>query len=178
MAILSRFAVALSAAAVALAAPAAEPQLDARGPHNFVLGPDHPLMVARNLTARANTNYNQDYTTGGTVSFTPGTNQFSVNWDTQEDFVVGVGWNPGSSAYVCYSQLISLLTVFHIVQLPTVAPSQSVVDLDLSLSTDGRPIHWSSTTSWSATTVSALAARRKAPLRLTVLLTPSGRTSV
>lgn len=178
MAVLSRFAVALSAAAVALAAPTAGPQLEERGPQNFVLGPDHPLMVARNLTARSNTNYNQDYTTGGTVNYSPGTNEFSVNWNTQEDFVVGVGWNPGSSAYACYTYYLFLLTVFHVAQSPIVVLSQSLVDSDPSLFTAGQPIHWLSTTLWSATSVSALAALRRVPSRPTVLLMPSGRTSV
>ena len=99
MAVFSRLAVALSVAAATLAAPTADPRLEERGPYNFVLGSDHPLMMARNLTARSNTNYNQDYTTGGSVNFSPGSNQFSVNWNTQNDFVVGVGWNPGTTAY-------------------------------------------------------------------------------
>lgn len=40
---------------------------------DFVLGPGA-------LARRQSTNYNQDYTTGGTVNYSPGTNQFSVTW--------------------------------------------------------------------------------------------------
>ncbi|KAI1328980.1 concanavalin A-like lectin/glucanase domain-containing protein [Xylariaceae sp. FL0255] len=76
---------------------------------NFVLGPAHPLYP-RNITEvdlpleeRSNTNYNQDYITGGSVSYSPGTNEFSVTWNTQEDFVVGVGWKPGSTSPITYS---------------------------------------------------------------------------
>lgn len=99
MTVLSRLAIAISAITGALAAPAIGPHLEERGPFNFVLDADHPLIQARNLTGRSNTNYNQDYTTGGSVNFSPGTNQFSLNWNTQNDFVVGVGWNPGTTAY-------------------------------------------------------------------------------
>jgi endo-1,4-beta-xylanase len=96
----------LPALAGVLAAPAstaAEPTLEKRGPMNFVLGPDsfNPSFRRSNQTlARrsTNTNFNQDYTTGGTVNYTPGTNKFSVTWDTTDDFVVGVGWKPGSTA--------------------------------------------------------------------------------
>ncbi|KUL91026.1 hypothetical protein ZTR_01004 [Talaromyces verruculosus] len=76
-----------------------------RGPHNFVMGPDHPLMMARrneSLFRRA-TNYIQDYTTGGTVDFSPESGEFSVSWDTTDDFVVGVGWNPGSTEPITHS---------------------------------------------------------------------------
>jgi endo-1,4-beta-xylanase len=77
--------------------------VDERGMPNFVFGEDHPLSIARreaNLTmfGRSNTNYNQNYKTGGTVNFTPSTNKFTLNFNTQQDFVVGVGWNPGSTA--------------------------------------------------------------------------------
>jgi endo-1,4-beta-xylanase len=71
--------------------------IEKRGPFNFSLDPDHPLF-RRNLTSRSNTNFNQDYTTGGTVNYSPGTNGYSVSWNTQQDFVVGVGWQPGSTA--------------------------------------------------------------------------------
>lgn len=96
MVTISRLAVGLSAVAASFGAPAhVTPQdVQERGDFNFALGPDHPV------SRRANTNYNQDYTTGGTVDFTPGTNQFSVTWNTQQDFVVGVGWNPGSTRYL------------------------------------------------------------------------------
>lgn len=96
--------VGLSAIAVSLAAPAetSPRDLQKRGPYNFALGPEHPL------SRRSNTNYNQDYTTGGSVSFSPETNGFSVNWNTQQDFVVGVGWNPGTTAPITYSGSFSV----------------------------------------------------------------------
>jgi endo-1,4-beta-xylanase len=96
----SSLVIGLSAIAASLAAPLeVGPQpLEERGPFNFFLGPDDPLNPRGNLSARTNTNFNQDYTTGGTVQFTPGTNQFSVTWNTQKDFVVGVGWKPGNTA--------------------------------------------------------------------------------
>ncbi|ORX98668.1 endo-beta-1,4-xylanase [Clohesyomyces aquaticus] len=99
----------LSAIAGSLAAPAAEPlplHVERRGPNNFYLTEDHPLMIARrnaSLEARGNTNYVQNYKTGGTVNFTPQTNGFSVNFNTKQDFVVGVGWNPGNSAPITHS---------------------------------------------------------------------------
>lgn len=92
-----------SAITASLAAPAADPlpaHVERRGPNNFLLGPDHPLMIARrNASLEARTNYVQDYTTGGTVNFSHSGNGFSLNFNTEEDFVVGVGWNPGSTAY-------------------------------------------------------------------------------
>lgn len=113
----------LSAIAVSFAAPAADPlppHVERRGPHDFVLGPDHPLMVlrrnasleARGVPLEERTNYVQNYKTGGTVNFTPNGNGFSLNFNTYNDFVVGVGWNPGSTLYdlpplhVCSSELI------------------------------------------------------------------------
>jgi endo-1,4-beta-xylanase len=92
------------AIASSLAAPTGEQlpaHVERRGPHNFFLGPDHPLMLARrNLSSiEARTNYVQNYKTGGTVNFTPSGNGFSLNFNTNDDFVVGVGWNPGSTAY-------------------------------------------------------------------------------
>lgn len=101
MVALSHLAMALAAIAPALAAPKAETPVQKRGPHNFVLGPDHPLMLARrNLTmSRRSTNYDQHYTTGGTADFSPASGEFYVAWDTTDDFVVGVGWNPGSTLY-------------------------------------------------------------------------------
>jgi len=55
------------------------------------------------LTRRATPNYDQDYTTGGTVSYTPNGGSFSVNWNTEDDFVVGVGWTTGSTAPISFS---------------------------------------------------------------------------
>lgn len=62
----------LSVTAVSLAAPA-DPvtrDIEERGPYTFSLGPEHPL------SRRSDTNYNQDYTTGGTVDYSPGTNEY------------------------------------------------------------------------------------------------------
>jgi endo-1,4-beta-xylanase len=58
------------------------------------------LALARRGSAP---NYNQDYTTGGTVSYSPGTSSFSVNWNTQNDFVVGKGWTTGSTSYEAFA---------------------------------------------------------------------------
>lgn len=64
-----------------------------RGPSNFVLDTTNTTSLVR----RAGINYNQDYTTGGTVNYYHSSTGFQVNWNTQNDFVVGVGWNPGSN---------------------------------------------------------------------------------
>lgn len=93
----SYLAVALSALPLLQAAPTS---VQKRGAHNFMLSPDHPLMVAKrnaSLARRSSTNYDQDYTTGGSVYFAPASGEFYVSWDTTDDFVVGVGWNPGST---------------------------------------------------------------------------------
>ncbi|KIM99870.1 glycoside hydrolase family 11 protein [Oidiodendron maius Zn] len=103
MVAISHLVLVLSAIASSLAAPS---PVQKRGPHNFVMGPDHPLMQAkRNLTMsrRASTDYNQDYTTGGTVYFAPASGEFYVSWDTTDDFVVGVGWNPGSTEPITHA---------------------------------------------------------------------------
>lgn len=45
-------------------------------------------------------NYNQDYiASGANVQYSPnmGAGSFSVNYNTQGDFVVGLGWQPGDS---------------------------------------------------------------------------------
>jgi len=101
-----------SAIAASLAAPAVDilpPHVEKRGPNNFVLGPDHPLMLARrNATLEKRTNYVQDYTTGGSVSFSPSGDYFSLSFDTTEDFVVGIGWNPGTTSPITYSGSFSV----------------------------------------------------------------------
>lgn len=93
--------VVLAAVHSVIAAPTeqTEASVQKRGPHNFVMGPDHPLMMARRneSLARRSTNYVQDYTTGGSVYFAPESGEYYVSWDTTDDFVVGVGWNPGST---------------------------------------------------------------------------------
>jgi hypothetical protein len=103
MVALSRLALSLAAVAVSQAAPAAPAaeELGERGPMNFVMDFDHILskrfgnFSVREIGPRSNTNYVQNYKTGGTVNFSPSTNSFTLNWNTQQDFVVGVGWNPG-----------------------------------------------------------------------------------
>lgn len=114
MVALSHLAAALAAIAPSLASPT-EPEaaeaapVSKRGDFNFVMGPDHPLARRAGLKPRSSTNYNQDYTTGGTVGFYPASGEFYVDWDTTDDFVVGVGWNPGSTEYGSFLFLLSSL---------------------------------------------------------------------
>jgi hypothetical protein len=144
----SSLALGLSTLAASLAVPTEPTE---RGDYNFFMGPDHPLFARRNLTARSNTNFNQDYVTGGTVNYSPTTNGFSVSWNTQQDFVVGVGWQPGSTAYA-----ISIQNSYHLPTctnkmtgpLATAVRSVSPVGSAVSLSTAGVRTHWLSTMSW------------------------------
>jgi endo-1,4-beta-xylanase len=88
------------AIAGSLAAPAdlikddVVPDLASRGPSNFII--DATTSNA-SLARRSAINYNQDYTTGGTVNYYSSSTGFEVTWDTEDDFVVGVGWQPGST---------------------------------------------------------------------------------
>ncbi|EEA18899.1 hypothetical protein TMatcc_010557 [Talaromyces marneffei ATCC 18224] len=75
-----------------------------RGPSNFVLDTTNTTSLVR----RAGINYNQDYTTGGTVNYYHSSTGFQVNWNTQNDFVVGVGWNPGSNSPVNFGGQFSV----------------------------------------------------------------------
>ncbi|KAL7928303.1 glycoside hydrolase family 11 protein [Trichoderma chlorosporum] len=95
----SRIAAGFSVLATSLAAPTdlVEKKVEEREPYNLFLGPDHPL------SRRSALNYNQNYTTGGTVNFTPSSTGFTLNWNTQEDFVVGVGWTTGSNLPITHS---------------------------------------------------------------------------
>ncbi|KAL6786510.1 glycoside hydrolase family 11 protein [Trichoderma afarasin] len=68
-----------------------------RGAHDFVLGSHNDIR------RRASINYDQNYQTGGTVNYSPSSSGFSVNWNTQDDFVVGVGWSTGSSSPINFS---------------------------------------------------------------------------
>ncbi|KKO99257.1 glycosyl hydrolase family 11 [Trichoderma harzianum] len=68
-----------------------------RGAHDFVLGSHNDVR------RRASINYDQNYQTGGTVNYSPSGSGFSVNWNTQDDFVVGVGWTTGSSSPINFS---------------------------------------------------------------------------
>lgn len=85
--------IALAAVAHSLAAPAnhVKDGLTKRGPSNFVLEANNTLV------RRSSINYDQDYTTGGTVNYYSSSTGFEVTWNTEDDFVVGVGWNPGST---------------------------------------------------------------------------------
>lgn len=80
---------ALASAAVSLAAPVEE-QLVSHNP-NFILGLENGLAKRQS--------YVQDYTTGGgSVNFSPSsTGPFTVSFSGASDFVVGKGWNPGST---------------------------------------------------------------------------------
>ncbi|GKT49811.1 endo-1,4-beta-xylanase 1 [Colletotrichum spaethianum] len=107
----SNFVLGLAAVAASLGAPAPRhesdplpPHVERRGPHDFFLGPDHPLMIARRKRSEneTGTDYVQNYKTGGTVNFTPSKNGFSLNFNTKEDFVVGVGWKTGSTAPITH----------------------------------------------------------------------------
>jgi endo-1,4-beta-xylanase len=103
MVALSYLGLALSTLASSFAAPTepAETPVQKRDAYNFVMGTDHPLTLARrnSTVSRRTTNYNQDYTTGGSVYFAPASGEFYASWDTTDDFVIGVGWNPGSTLY-------------------------------------------------------------------------------
>ena len=54
-----------------------------------------------NFVRRAETvNFNQDYVaSGASVQYSPnqGAGSFSVSYNTHQDFVVGLGWQPGNS---------------------------------------------------------------------------------
>ncbi|KAB5511591.1 concanavalin A-like lectin/glucanase domain-containing protein [Coniochaeta sp. 2T2.1] len=105
MVVLNTILIALAGAAATLAAPTlTEVGLEGRGPANFVLHPDHPLARRfANLTERTNPSYTQNYKTGGTVNFTPTGTGFNLNYNVQQDFVVGVGWNPGNTQPITHT---------------------------------------------------------------------------
>jgi endo-1,4-beta-xylanase len=85
----SSLVVALSVIAASVASPVDITEI---GLADFVLRRDNSSLARRQTP-----NYNQDYTTGGTVNYSPSGGSFSVNWNTQNDFVVGVGWTTGST---------------------------------------------------------------------------------
>jgi endo-1,4-beta-xylanase len=90
----------LSVVADAIAVPTPSEEIEARnlttrGPTDFVLNPE-----LGSLFRRSSINYHQDYTSGGTVNYSPSSSGFYVQWNTQNDFVVGVGWNPGNTMSV------------------------------------------------------------------------------
>ncbi|CRG86691.1 hypothetical protein PISL3812_03701 [Talaromyces islandicus] len=74
-----------------------------------------------NLMRRAESiNYNQDYVaSGANVQYSPnqGAGSFSVNYNTNQDFVVGLGWQPGDDNPITYSgsfsaQGVGILAVY------------------------------------------------------------------
>jgi len=87
----SSLVIALAAVAGSLASPV---DSDKRSP-DFHLGNE--------LYRRASPSYHQDYTTGGTVTYEPSGSSFTVDWDTEDDFVVGIGWRPGSTLPITFS---------------------------------------------------------------------------
>jgi hypothetical protein len=69
-------------------------------------GPEPDIILRGNstlldLVRRAEAvNFNQDYIAGGAnVQYSPneGAGTYTVNYNTQDDFVVGLGWQPGDS---------------------------------------------------------------------------------
>lgn len=88
--------VALSAIAGSLAAPAdtipaaAERDVTGRDQPDFVLGRHNDVR------RRTTLNYDQDYTTGGTVDYTVTSGGYEVTWSNADDFVVGRGWSTGT----------------------------------------------------------------------------------
>ncbi|UKZ64034.1 uncharacterized protein TrAtP1_005255 [Trichoderma atroviride] len=130
----SRLVAGLSAVTASLAAPAevVEKSVEERGPHNFFLGPDHPLA------RRTAINYNQDYTTGGTVNFSPSKTGFNLNWNTQQDFVVGVGWQPVLSTIQAPSMSPAVLVAFPSTGGPqTPLVEYYVMETNIGISTGG-----------------------------------------
>ncbi|ATZ57598.1 hypothetical protein BCIN_15g01600 [Botrytis cinerea B05.10] len=88
--------VTFSAISTSLAIPGSI--LPKRSPMNFVLQRNESSLVRR-----ATPNYEQDYTTGGDVIYTPSGSSFTVDWSTEDDFVVGLGWTTGSTNPINFS---------------------------------------------------------------------------
>ncbi|KAF2235855.1 glycoside hydrolase family 11 protein [Viridothelium virens] len=86
MVALNSLVLALSAAATAFAIPTESLERNAE--------PDFEL--SNKLVRRQD--YNQDYTTGGTVNYSPASNGYSVSFSGAADFVVGKGWTTGSTS--------------------------------------------------------------------------------
>lgn len=76
--------------------------LSERDPHDFILGAEN------RLNRRTAINYDQDYTTGGTVNYSPSSTGFSVTWSNADDFVVGVGWQTGTNSPITYGGSFSV----------------------------------------------------------------------
>jgi endo-1,4-beta-xylanase len=86
----STVAVALSAVAGALAAPAADASTTSFEAPDFELTVENSTLVRRQ-------DYNQNYKTSGNVNFQPTNNGYSVNFSNAGDFVVGKGWKTGTN---------------------------------------------------------------------------------
>ncbi|TVY85992.1 Endo-1,4-beta-xylanase [Lachnellula willkommii] len=85
-----------AAVTISLAAPLDDSELISRIP-DFDFS-----QLGSNLTRRQT--YSTDYTTGGTVNYSPGAlGQYSVTFSQANDFVVGKGWNPGNASPITYS---------------------------------------------------------------------------
>ena len=61
--------------------------------------PNFDLELQSELTLARRQSYSTDYTTGsGSVNYSPsGAGPYTVSFSGASDFVVGKGWNPGSS---------------------------------------------------------------------------------
>ena len=79
----------LALATTAFSAVFAAPTAEADAP-DFVIGPSAAALEARQ-------DYNQNYKTGGSVNFNPGSNGYSVTFSGAGDFVVGKGWKTGTT---------------------------------------------------------------------------------
>lgn len=86
MIVLSYLTVILSAAAACLTVPTESIERNA--------APDFELGIK--LVRRQD--YNQDYTTSGSVQYSPASNGYSVTFSSAQDFVVGKGWKTGSAS--------------------------------------------------------------------------------
>jgi len=99
----SSYLTALSVIAGAFALPA--PEAAPMGLPTFSLRSGNSSLS--NLMRRAEAvNYNQDYIASGAgVTYSPneGAGSFTINYNTQADFVVGLGWQPGDSNPITYS---------------------------------------------------------------------------
>jgi endo-1,4-beta-xylanase len=100
MVFFSSIVVSLLAISISLASPAipVERKSVERGLPNFDLQGFNATAFREGLLHLQTVNYNQDYTTGCTVDFSGSGSEFSVTWDTSDDFVVGRGWSTGTTA--------------------------------------------------------------------------------
>jgi len=88
--------VAFSAITISLASPVELSKKDIvqRGPSDFVLRGFTDTLNRRQTTPT----YGQDY-----VSYTPSSNSFNVDWNTQDEFAVGKGWSTGSTLPIAFT---------------------------------------------------------------------------